>query len=136
VSDAAPPDAPAGRALTYTSYSLVLLLALLLAVWGAFLVPLRVGGVPVPVSWVIAVVGNGLLGWVGGRLLGRLGAAGPGVVWLFVALAFGSQRAEGDLVVPGTSVGLVFLVAGAIASAVAYGAVPRSRGGGLSRSRG
>lgn len=127
MSHAAPPDAAPGRGLTYASYALVLLLALLLAVWGAFLVPLRIGTVPVPVSWVIAVAGNGLLGWVGGRLLGRAGAAGPGVVWLAVALAFGTKRAEGDLVVPGTAVGLVFLVAGAIASAVAYGAVPRSR---------
>ena len=127
MSHAAPPDADAGRGATYASYGLVLLLALLLAVWGSFLVPLRIGTVPVPVSWLIAVVGNGLLGWVGGRLLGRLGAAGPGVVWLAVALTFGSQRAEGDLVVPGTAVGLVFLVAGAVASAVAYGAVPRSR---------
>ena len=124
--DDAPDDAPAG--LVRASYALVLLLALLLAVWGAFLVPLRIGTVPVPVSWVIAVVGNGLLGWVGGRLLGRLGAAGPGIVWLVVALTFGTQRAEGDLVVPGTTTGLVFLVSGAVASAVAYGAVPRSRG--------
>lgn len=127
MSHAAPPDDAPGPGLTYASYALVLLLALLLAVWGAFLVPLRIGTVPVPVSWVIAVVGNGLLGWAGGRLLGRLGAAGPGVVWLTVALTAGSQRAEGDLVVPGTVVGLVFLVSGAIASAVAYGAVPRSR---------
>ena len=126
MSHAAPPDAPPGRALTWVSYALVLLLALLLAVWGAFLVPLRVGTVPVPVSWVIAIVGNGVLGWVGGRLLGRRGAAGPGIVWLVVALTLGSQRAEGDLVVPGTVPGLVFLVAGAIAGAVAYGAVPRS----------
>lgn len=125
MSDAAPDDL--SRGLTYASYALVLLLALLLAVWGAFLVPLRIGGVPVPIAWAVAVVGNGLLGWVGGRLLGHLGAAGPGIVWLAVALTFGSQRAEGDLVVPGTVTGLGFLVAGAIASAVAYGAVPRSR---------
>ena len=126
MSDAEPVDA--SRGLLYASYALVLLLTALLAVWGAFLVPLRIGSVPLPVSWVIAVVGNGLLGWIGGRLLGRLGAAGPGVVWLAVALTFGTQRAEGNLIVPGTVVGLVFLVAGAIASAVAYGAVPRSRG--------
>ena len=125
MSDAAPADAP--RGLLYASYALVLLLTVLLAVWGAFLVPLRIGSVPIPVSWVIAIAGNGLLGWVGGRLLGRLGAAGPGVVWLAVALTFGTPRAEGDLIVPGTVVGLVFLVAGAVASAVAYGAVPRSR---------
>ena len=111
---------------TYVSYALVLLLTVLLAVWGAFLVPLRYGTVPVPVSWLVAVAGNGLLGWYGGRLLGRPGALVPGVLWLGIALTLGSKRGEGDLVVPGTLVGLVFLLLGAVTSAVAYGSAPRT----------
>ena len=121
-----------GRLSTYASYALVLVLAVLLAVWGAFLVPLRIGGTAVPVCWAVAVVGNGLLGWWGGKLLGRLGAAGPGVLWLAIALTLGSKRGEGDLVVPGSATGLVFLLVGAVASAVAYGAT--SPGGLPSRS--
>ncbi|MEX2289976.1 MAG: hypothetical protein WD794_06575 [Mycobacteriales bacterium] len=116
------PASPAlGPAATAASYALVLVLTLLFALWGAFLVPLRVGGVPLPVSWLLAAVGNGAVGWAGGRLLGRPGAALPGLLWLAVALTLGSQRAEGDLIVPGTLPGVVFLLVGAVASAVAYG---------------
>ena len=125
VPDEPAPAAPAGRALTYASYGLVLVLAALLAVWGAFLVPLRAGTVLLPVSWVVAAVGNAALGWAGGQLLGRAGAAGPGIVWVAIALTLGSRRAEGDLVVPGTVAGLVFLVVGAVASAAAYSVVSR-----------
>jgi hypothetical protein len=115
----------AGRLSTYLAYALVLVLTVLLAVWGAFLVPLRYGTVVLPASWVVAVAGNLLVGRYGGRLLGRPGALVPGLVWLAVAFTLGSRRGEGDLIVPGTVPGLVFLVAGAVASAVAYGASPR-----------
>jgi hypothetical protein len=111
---------------TSAAYGLVLVLTVLLAVWGAFLVPLRVGSTPLPVSWVVAIVGNGALGWAGGRLLGRAGALVPGLLWLAIALTLGTKRGEGDLVVPGSAVGLVFLLVGAVASAVAWGAVPRT----------
>ena len=124
--DAAAPAPLTGPALV-AAYLLVLLLAVLLALWGAFLVPLRLGTVPLPVSWVVAAVGNGALGWAGGRLLGRAGAAGPGIVWVVIALTLGSRRAEGDLVVPGSVPGLVFLLVGAVASAAAYSATARRR---------
>ena len=122
-----PPD-PLGPRATAAAYGLVLVLALLLAVWGAFLVPLRWGTVVLPLSWLVAVTGNLLLGRAGARLLGRPGAIGPGIVWIVVALTFGSKRSEGDLIIPGTTPGLVFLLAGAVASAVAYGLAPRSPG--------
>lgn len=114
-----------GRGESAAAYALVLWLALLLALWGAFLVPLKVGTVPVPLSLLVALAGNAALGWWGGRLYGRLGAAGPGLVWLGVALALGTQRREGDLVVPGSAMGLLFLLVGAVTSAVAFGAVRR-----------
>lgn len=120
-----PAPAPPGRLLTGVSYALVIVLAVLLAVWGAFLVPTRISGVAVPVGWAVAVVGNVGLGWVGGRLLGRPGAVGVAVVWLALALTFASPRAEGDLIVPGTVPGLGFLLLGAVSCALAYGAAPR-----------
>ena len=121
------PSASSGPAAG-AAYGLVLVLALLLAVWGAFLVPFRIGGVPVPVSCVLALVGNALLGRAGGRLLGRAGAAGPGVVWLAVVLVLSMQRREGDLVLPMTLSGLLFLVVGTLTSAVVLGiAVPETR---------
>ena len=104
------------------AYALVLVLTVLLALWGAFLVPFRVGGTLVPVSVVIAVVGNVLVGRAAARLAGSTGALLTGVLWTGVALVLASRRAEGDVVVPGSAVGMVFLLAGVLASAVAYGA--------------
>jgi hypothetical protein len=114
---------------TYASYALVVVLAVLLALWGAFLVPLRFGATPVPLSWLVAAAGNLALGFAGGRLLGRPGAIVPGLIWLAIALTLGTKRAEGDLVVPGSTPGLIFLLAGAVASAVAWGASPRAASG-------
>ncbi len=104
------------------AYALVLLLTVLLALWGAFLVPFRVGGALVPVSLVIAVVGNVLVGRAGARVAGSAGAVVPGLLWVGLTLVLSGRRAEGDVVVPGSAVGLAFLLAGALASAVAYGA--------------
>lgn len=118
----APASSPAlGPAAGGAAYGLVVVLAVLLAVWGCFLVPLRVGGVPVPLACVVALAGNALLGRAGAGLFGRAGAAGPGIVWLAVVLVLSSPRTEGDLVVPSTSVGLAFLVVGTLTSAVAFG---------------
>ena len=114
---------PAQRAW---AFAVLVLLTVLLALWGAFLVPFRVGGTLVPVCWAVAVLGNLAVGRAGARLAGTTGALVPGALWLLVVVVLSTQRAEGDLVVPGTIVGLVFLLAGAVASAVAFaGAVLR-----------
>jgi hypothetical protein len=114
------PPTPGTTAFVVASYVVVLLLTVLLALWGAFLVPLRVGGVPVPVSWVIAVGGNVGVAVMGARLLGHRGAAVPGLLWLALAATLAARRSEGDLIVAGTLVGLGFLLLGALASAVSY----------------
>ena len=100
---------------------LVLVGAAALAVLESFLVPLRLGTVPLPVCVPLAVVGNVVLARLAGGLTGRpvLGVLPP-VVWLAVVLALSVPRAEGDLVVPGTLTGLVFLFGGTVAGA--YGA--------------
>ena len=102
-------------------FALVLVLALLAALWGAFLVPLRVLGVPVPLSLVVACAANLALGTAGARLYGRLGAALPGLVWFVVVTTLQSRRSEGDLVVTGSLVGLLFLLLGSICAAVPVG---------------
>jgi Family of unknown function (DUF6113) len=106
------------------SYALVVALSLLTAVWGAFLVPLRVGGVPVPLSVVVAAGANVALGVAGGRLYGRLGAAVPGVLWFVVVATMANSRPEGDLVVVQTTTGLLFLLIGSICAAVPVGTTP------------
>jgi hypothetical protein len=121
-------------------YVALLLLGALLGIWGAFLVPLRLFGRIEGLAVVVAVVGNlgaGLLGGIGTGT--RLGAALPGAAWLIVAVLSGITRSEGDLVVPGGipsdpgvgTVGMAFLLLGAVAAAIAVGigpVGPRRRG--------
>lgn len=100
---------------------LVVVAAVALTVLECFLVPLRVGTVPLPVCVPMAVVGNVLAARLVGRLTGRpVLAVLPPVLWLGVVLLLSAPRPEGDLIVPGTLTGLVFLSSGAIAGA--YGA--------------
>ncbi|MDP9496828.1 MAG: DUF6113 family protein [Actinomycetota bacterium] len=109
------------RSARAISYALLLVLTLLSAVWGAFLVPLRVGGTPVPLGLLLALAPVPLC-LAGGRLLQRrAGAAVPGGLWVATALALGSQRREGDLVVTGGALGIAFLTVGALAAAAAIG---------------
>ena len=121
------PDQGTGRAWTLPAYALVLVWTVLLAVWSAFLVPLRVGGTLVPVSLLLASVGSALLGRAGGRVLrDRRGAIPPGALFLVLALTLGSRRAEGDLVIAGgdgtglATVGLLYLLAGAVGATAGY----------------
>ena len=106
-----------------------------LALVEVFWLPLRVGGVLVPVSVVAAVVGNLIVvaeayRWSRSRVVAVL----PALAWLVVALAATRRRPEGDLIIVGTGalgyVGLAFLLVGVVAAAFAVGRVlagPRRR---------
>ncbi|TYP86787.1 hypothetical protein [Blastococcus xanthinilyticus] len=110
-----------------------------LAVVEVLWLPLRVAGVPVPVSVVAAVVGNVLLVAAALRLSGsRAVAVLPAVTWLVVVLAAMVRRPEGDLlVVAGAGVGIVntvFLLLGVLAAAVSVGQALGSPQPGAARS--
>ena len=127
--DSSPSQLPSagrpGLAYTVAAYTMVLVLAVLFAVWGAFLVPLRLGGIPVPLCVVIAVVGNVGLALAGTRIVGRrLGGLVPGLVWLSIAFTFGSQSPGGDTVIPASVMGYAYLVFGIIAATAALGLRP------------
>jgi hypothetical protein len=100
-----------------------------------FWLPLRVGGVLLPVSVVAAVVGNLLLVGAAYRVSrSRVVAALPAVVWLVLALLASQTRAEGDLLLVGGGalgwVNLAFLLFGLVAAAFAVSRVvsgPRRR---------
>ena len=106
--------------------------AVVVATWLAlvevFWLPLRVGGVLVPVSVAVAVVGNLLLPttalrWSGSRLVAVL----PALAWLVVAVGAMVRRPEGDLVMTGGGaagvVNLAFLMIGVLAAAFSVGRV-------------
>ena len=102
-------------------YAVVLLLTALACVYGAFLVPLRIAGVPVPLGVALAAA-TVPLGVAGGRLLGsRIGAVLPGLLWLIMALQLASLRREGDLVVLGNLRGIAFLGVGTVGALLAVG---------------
>ncbi len=116
---------------TALTYALVVVLTVELAVWGAFLVGARPFGTAFPVAAVVAVVGNVSLGLAGARVLGsRTGAVIPGVLWLAIALLFGSGRPEGDAIVPETLRGLSFLLLGTVAAAGVVGVTGGRRSAG------
>jgi hypothetical protein len=105
---------------------LVVVVAVWLALVEVFWLPLRVGGVLVPVSVVVAVVANLLMPRVALRFAGsRLVAGLTGVAWLVVAVAGMIRRPEGDLIITGGGatgvVNLAFLLCGVLAAAFAVG---------------
>jgi hypothetical protein len=130
VPDAETPDGdgPATALETWLGIGLLLLLAVLLCLWGAFLVPLRVGTTRLPICLLVAGVGNLLLGRTGGRLLGTNGVLLPGMLWLVLAYLLGTRRSEGDLVVQGDLIGTLFLLVGALGFAAAYVTTASRRG--------
>ena len=126
----------AGRAVGLVGWGLAALVAgTWLALVEVFWLPLRVGGVLLPVSVLAAVVGNLLVVRTAYRLSrSRLVAVLPALAWLTVALAATQRRPEGDLVITGGGalgyVGLAFLLFGVVAAAFAVGrvlAAPRRR---------
>ncbi len=90
--------------------------------WEAFLVAARPLGLALPVSAVLAGVGNLVVGLAGARVLRHsVGAVLPRVLWLGIALALGTGTAAGDHVVPGDFRGTAFLLTGTAAAAAAGG---------------
>jgi hypothetical protein len=99
-----------------------------LALVEVFWLPLRVGGVLLPLSVPAAVAGNLLLVHLAHRLSGsRVVAVLPALAWLVVALAAMVRRPEGDLVLVGSGsagvAAMAFLLCGLLAAAVACGRV-------------
>ena len=104
----------------------VLVAAAWMALVEVFWLPLRVGGLLVPVSVVVAVVANLLLPRLALRLSGSKVVAGlTGVAWLVVIVAGMIRRPEGDLLITGGGatgvVNLAFLLCGVLAAAFAVG---------------
>jgi hypothetical protein len=130
------------RALALTAWSLAALAgAAALAVVEVLWVPLRIGGVLVPVSVVAAVVGTPVLVELvlrGSR--SRAVAVLPAVAWVCVAAGASLRRPEGDLLIVAGgglgAVGLAFLLLGALSAVAAVARVLSRPGPGGSGSGG
>jgi hypothetical protein len=95
--------------------------AVLLAVAGAFLTPLRIGTVLAPVSLVLGIGGNIVIIWFAYRVTRhRYLALLPGLVWLALTIVAAGTTTERDLVLyTGNWVAVAYLYSGCATIGVA-----------------
>jgi hypothetical protein len=79
---------------------------------GSFVHPLKVLGLPL--GLLVAFALSGAVFVTAGLLMGRAGAVAAGVGWVLVVLLMASPRPEGDLVVPGSTGGYLWLLGGTL----------------------
>lgn len=119
------------RILLGATIAVLIVLAVFLAIVGAFYCPedVHVLGIPLPLGVLVAVLGNLALGFGGAWGTGSRVTPGlTGLAWFVVAFLLGTTRPEGDVVVPGSGWhGIAFLFLGAGAAAVAIGLGPKRR---------
>ncbi|WP_192772075.1 hypothetical protein [Plantactinospora soyae] len=127
--EASPDPPPAARpavlaaldvALRVVGGLLAVAAAALTAVLELMLATLRVGGVLIGVSALLAVLANVALSWFAPRAVGRRWAlALPAVVWFMLMVVAAGGTSEGDVLIAGNNwVGLVMIFAGSMAFAV------------------
>ncbi|MER7458493.1 hypothetical protein [Micromonospora sp. NPDC126480] len=89
------------------------------AVLELILAPARVGGQLIGVAVLVAVAANVLLSWFAHRTVERRWAVAlPAVPWFAIVAVAGIRTAEGDVLLTGTWVDLLLVVAGAMTFAV------------------
>jgi hypothetical protein len=88
----------------------------LLAIYGAFLTPLRVGGALLPVSLLLAVGGNVLLIWFTYQATRHnFVALIPSLIWVGLSFFASTRTTEGDLVLIDSNwVSVLYLLAGSV----------------------
>ncbi|ABP56193.1 hypothetical protein [Salinispora tropica] len=109
----------ASRALRFTGGVLAVVGGALSAVLELLLAPLRVGGYLIGVAVLVAVGLNVALSWFAHVTVGRRWAVAlPAVPWFFLVGVAGIRTSEGDVLLAGTWVDLLLVVAGAMTFAV------------------
>lgn len=94
----------------------------LLAMLGAFFVPLRSGWLSLGDALALVTIGPYVF-LVGRALRSPLAGVPPALGWLFTTMSFASLRPEGDLIVTGEATGLAFLLLGTVSAAVGIGTI-------------
>jgi hypothetical protein len=91
-----------GAAVVVAAYAVLFVLGVVIGVWGAFLVPLRLFGHVEGLADIVGLAGPLLAGYLGAVGLGVAPAAVvPGIGWILAFLTLGYSRG-GDVVVPGS----------------------------------
>ncbi|WP_051712841.1 DUF6113 family protein [Spirillospora albida] len=131
---AAPPPAPEPAGADGTldafvsgaAYAVLALLGSVVALLGSFCIGWTVAGVPAAAIAAVVVV-FGLVRAAGWGMGGRLGALIPAVVWGLVVFVMSMRRPEGDLVVPATVAGYIYIIGGMVAAVIGVARVPSAR---------
>jgi hypothetical protein len=113
---------PAADALVRIAGLVVALLATVVtAVAELYLTPLRIGGVPIGASVLVAAAANWGIAWFAVHTTGRRWASGPPwALWTMIMFfAAGSRTREGDYLLSGNDwIALVMILVGSLAFAV------------------
>lgn len=119
-------EGPLDAFVSGAAYAALALLGAVFGVVGSFSQDWTLGPVPVAaIALVVLVFAMARL--AGHGMGGRLGATVPAVVWGVVVFVLSMRRGEGDLVVPGTLAGYLFIVGGMVAAVVGVMTVPAAR---------
>lgn len=98
------------------AYAVLLLLGVVLAVFGTFYLAAgpRAGATLVlPLGLLVALIGHPAAGLLGLHLTGtRAGTVTPLLGWSLVVLPLSSGTTEGDIVLPGTLLSILYLLVG------------------------
>ncbi|NVI86666.1 DUF6113 family protein [Actinomadura sp. BRA 177] len=119
-------EGPLDAFVSGAAYAALALLGGVFGVVGSFAQDWTVGPVPVVAIVLVALV-FAMARLSGLGMGGRLGATIPAVVWGVVVFILSMRRTEGDLVVPGTLAGYLFIIGGMVAAVVGIMMVPPAR---------
>lgn len=118
-------ESPAEAVVSALAYVMLAALGAVYGLVGSFLQDWTVSGVPVA-SIVLVVVLFALVRLAGWGMGGRAGAVVPAILWLVVVFVMSMQRPEGDLVVPATVAGYIYIIGGLLAAVFGVMRVPAS----------
>ncbi|NDU71636.1 hypothetical protein GWI34_03200 [Actinomadura sp. DSM 109109] len=119
-------EGPGDAFVSGAAYAALGVLGGVFGVVGAFAQDWSAG--PVPLAALVLVALVFAMAWGAGRAMGgRLGALVPALAWGIVVFVMQLRRPEGDLVVPASLPGYVFVVGGMVAAVVGIMLVPPAR---------
>ncbi|MFF0519239.1 DUF6113 family protein [Actinomadura nitritigenes] len=116
-------EGPLEALVTGAAYAALGLLGGVFGLVGSYAQEWTAGDVPVT-SIVLVPLVYAMVRLAGLGMGGKIGAAVPAVVWGAAVIVMSMQRPEGDLVVPGTLAGYVYIVGGMVAAGIAVARVP------------
>ncbi|MGC4954260.1 DUF6113 family protein [Actinomadura citrea] len=119
-------EGPGDAFVSGAAYAALGVLGGVFGVFGSFAQDWTLGAVPLVALVLVALVFA--MAWASGKAMGgRLGALIPALVWGVVVFILQMRRPEGDLVVPATLPGYVFVIGGMVAAVIGIMLVPPAR---------